>query len=125
MSDTRYGQISEGARKSTGHYELKKFWDMLMGLMPERKEGAVEAETEKPGRLAGEIADVRRMVTDPESTSTEWDNQFQDWMDTGEGMDEWSDDALISIYDELRDYEGQERYEMIEDLTKYRDRYYR
>ena len=125
MSDTRFGQMAEGARKSTGHYELKKLWDMIMQLMPERKEGPVEAETEKPGRLAGEIADVRRMVTDPESTSTEWDNQFQDWMDTGEGMDEWSDEALISIYDELRDYEGQERYEMIEDLTTYRDRYYR
>lgn len=118
------GAISEGARGTTAHYELKDLWRKIKGLFPEKQEGEGILEEGPRGALAEKIAGVSRMVQNPESDSTEWDNIFQDWMDTGEGLEEMSDPQLQSIFDELRGYEGESRYQMIEDLTTYRDRMY-
>jgi hypothetical protein len=124
MADDRYSKISEGAKQATGHYEFKKFWDMIKGLFPEKEEKAeVFQGVETP--LAEEIAGVRRMVTDPESTSVDWDNVYQQWMEGEIDIEDMTDEQLINIYDELRGFEGQSPETMIEELTTYRDRMYR
>ncbi len=123
MAD-RLEQISEGAKTSTGHYEIKRLWDKLMGLFPE-KEGPPAEEAVMPrGKLAEGIADFSRMVQSPESTSADWDNIYQDWMDGTIDLEEMSEGQIKSIYDEIRGYEGQEPETMIEELTQFRDRMY-
>lgn len=118
------GAVSEGARKSTGYYELQNLWNKIKGLFPEKEGvGSVESGIQRP--LAEEIAGVSRMVQNPESASADWDNIFQDWMESGEGLEDMSDPQLQSLFDDLRGYEGESRYQMIEDLTTYRDRMYR
>lgn len=119
------GAVSEGARKSTGYYELQNLWNKIKGLFPEKEEGVGEVESGIQRPLAEEIAGVSRMVQEPESASTEWDNIYQDWIDTGEGLDEMSDSQLESLFRDLRGRQGESRYQMIEDLTTYRDRMYR
>lgn len=124
MSDNRMREVSEGARKKTGYYQFKKFFDMISGLIPE-KEGPVAEQASIPRQgLAEEIADFSRMVQSPESTSADWDNIYQDWMDGVIEIEEMSEGQLKSIYDELRGYEGQAPETMIEELTQFRDRMY-
>ena len=125
MSDTRLGKISEGARERTGYYPFKKFFEMLGGLMPEKGPEAREESVKHPSDLGQEIAGVSRMVLEPASSSADWDNIYQAWMDGTIEIEDMSEGQLKSIYDELRGYEGQEPETMIEELTQFRDRMYR
>ena len=73
--------------------------------------------------LGNRIADVSRMVQNPESDSTDWTSMGSDFMETGD-LEDATDEELMMILDELLGKEGGDRESMIEDLTRYRDRQY-
>ncbi len=126
MPDDRFSQISQGAKKATGDAEWQRLFKFIKGLFPAGKEEEPRIAEEGGGRgLDEEIAGVARMVREPASSSADWDNVYQDWMDGGIDLEDMEEDDLIGIYNELRGYEGQEPETMIEELTTFRDRYYR
>ena len=125
MSDDRYSQIASGARGATGDAEWQKLVKFVKGLFPSKPEKRpVIAEEGNQRGLSEEIAGVARMVREPASSSADWDNVYQDWMDGAIDIEDMEEGQLQSIYDELRGYEGQDPETMIEELTTYRDRYW-
>ena len=119
-----WDEVQHGARKNSLYYPVQRFKKWLKGFIPEGGGGVQLDEGPDDGKnLAGKIGDIRRMVTDPQPDDS-IENVYREFMATGEGLDTLDNESLKALYDELRDYEGQSRYEMIEDLMKYRKRFY-
>lgn len=123
MSD-RMEQISKGAKDATAYGWFNRMGDKLKKLMPQGESGPETAYEGSPdGDLAGKIAGVSRMVQNPESTSTDWDDMQGDFMETG-NLNDISDADLALLYGTVTGKEPGDRFQMIEDLIKYRDRMY-
>lgn len=102
--------ISEGVKKATGYDELEALKGLLRRFFPKSGD---------PGE-----AMEGKATRDPEERTGELDDIYKEWMDTGEGLEGLREEDLMSLFDEIRGYEDQSPETMIEELTRYRDRYY-
>lgn len=100
----RLGEISEGFKGTTGD----STWKKLVKMFQRDKEEPVEIEERGP----------------VEGLGMEWEELHDEFMESGE-LEEMGDEELMSLYSGLRDWEGETREEIIEELMRYRDRKYR
>ena len=112
----RLSGISQGAKDATAYGLFEK----IKGLMPSFGGGGLEAEDKPLGGLAGGIANVSRMVQNPESDSSDWTDMQMQFLQTDD-LSDLSEGDLKYLYEKVFGEEGGEPYEMIEALEDFRD----
>lgn len=116
--DSRLSGISQGAKDATAYGLFEK----IKGLLPQFDKGPGEAESgfSDPNNLGDQIANVSRMVQEPDSDSSDWTDMQIQFLKT-DNLEDLSEGDLRYLYSKVFGESDKEPYEMIEALESFRE----